>query len=88
MELHLPNDPGVQVRARLCLSILKDSVELLDALGFDAKVYYEGDKRLADFVGHDRGVNEEHAVAVAANLKNTTETILHAAGWQEHGKDN
>jgi len=88
MDLKLPNDPGSQIRMKLCLDVLRLSVATVDALGFDARVYYEKDKRLADMQSHERGVNEAQAVAHAANLKNICETVLQAAGWQERGKEN
>jgi len=88
MELLLPNSPADQARMRLCLDVLREAVNVLDALGFDAKVYYEDGKRLADMQSHERGVNAQQAVASAANLKNLCEAVLHNAGWQEHGKEN
>jgi len=88
MELLLPNSPADQARMQLCLDVLRSSVNVLDALGFDAKVYYEEDKRLADMQSHDRGVNVQQAVASAANLRNLCEAVLHNAGWQEYGKEN
>ena len=88
MKLQLPNDPGEQIRMKLCLDLLRLSVATVDALGYDAKVYYEKEKRLADMQSHARGVNEAQAVAHAANLKNVLETVLHAAGWKEKGKEN
>jgi len=69
------------------MQLLGDAVSLVDAMGYDAHVYYEEGKRYADIVSHSRDVGEKRTRQVALMLVHRLEGLMHMMEWNEVGRN-
>ena len=83
MQINYPSDPKLKAKMLMAMAILSDAVSLVDAMGFDAHVYYDKGKRFADIVAHDKDLGDEPMVVQAVALSHKLENFLHIAGWHD-----
>jgi len=71
---------GENERGTVCVELVRLVYALIDALGFEAKVYMQEGKRVADLYKHKEGFDLAQAFTHGHNLRTLVMNILKSLG--------